>query len=328
MAIRSVAVGFKDTYDDFEPSTRKVLVWSLVLGVVAFAVGVALDIIKPAWLTGLNYLPNIWAGLTGFLIGAPVAAVVLATFAIEREEKAAADRVDAVSQIAWNQFRDAISTLCSPERIEAIERGAGRVQNFHDETWHGFNVDIARMSAEEFRQLVAFGERQSEAWGNAIQSLMAEVGAQSDLTLQWFAAVRDWNTLDQYVRLQRLERGLPWFHRELDALLQERMMADRHPMRPFFDMHDDRYGWQPDQPDNIASALHAITSLKYRGSDQETFDRAAREIPSRFPTTRVHAYYQTVMDVAHQMGMLYAFVQQIDRSGWAAVAPHDPPLAA
>ncbi|MET4428621.1 hypothetical protein [Mycolicibacterium sp. 624] len=321
------AGGVVETFRDFSRST-KVAIWvMLALGAVLFAVCLIADLAGADWMKAYAYIPNILAGLTGFLVGVPFALVVLATLASQRDEKAAADRVDAVSQIAWNQFRDAISTLCSPERIEAIERGAGRVQSFHDETWHGFNVDIAKQSAEEFQNLVAFAERQSERWGGAIQSLMADVGTQSDLTLQWFAAVRDWNTLDQYVRLQRLERGLQWFHRELDALLQERMIADRHPMRRFFEMHDADYGPQPGQLDNIASAVGAIASLKYRGYDQETFDRVARESTAHFPTTRVHAYYQTVMDVAHGMGMLYAFVQQIDRSGWPAVAPENPPLA-
>ncbi|WP_134084644.1 hypothetical protein [Mycobacteroides salmoniphilum] len=319
--------GVADTFRDFRRSTKLLILVMLVFGLALFAICLVADLTGAEWMETYAYIPNILAGLTGFLIGVPFALVVFATLASQRNDKAAADRVNAVSQIAWNQFREAITTLCSPERTEALRVGAERVQSVHDETWHGFNVDIAKQSAEEFQQMVAFAKRQSEVWGGAIQSVMADIGAQSDLTLQWLAAVRDWNTLDQYVRLQRLERGLPWFHRELDALLQERMIADRHPMRPAFEMHDDHYVRQPGQPDSMVTAMRTVAYLSSLGSSQEAFDRAARQSTAHFPTTRVNAYSQTVMDVAHRMGMLYAFVQQIDGSGWPVIAPENPRLA-
>ncbi|MGV0715900.1 hypothetical protein ABQE93_10885, partial [Mycolicibacterium sp. XJ662] len=155
---------------------------------------------------------------------------------------------------------------------------------------------------------------------------MPQVGETSDLRLQWFAAVRDWNTLDQDVRLQRLERGLPWFHRELDSLLQEQMVADRNPMRPFFEMHDGDYGHEPGQPDDMASALRRLGDLAQLGYSLDSFNRVREQSRAYFPTTRVEGYLMTTGWVAHQMGMLYAFVQQIDRSGWPANAPEDPPL--
>ena len=299
----------------------------LALGVALFVVCLIADLTGAEWMKTYAYIPNILAGLTGFLIGVPFALIVLASLATQRDEKSASDRVEVVSQIAWNQFRDAITTLCSPERIQALERGAAPIQEIHDLTWQGFNTDIQNLPPEEFQELVAFAERQSDAWGKAIQTLMSDVGAESDLTLQWFAAVRDWNTLDQYVRLQRLERGLPWFHRELDALLQERMIADRHPMRRFFNLHDGDYGHEPGEPDDMVSAFDKVSTLSRLGYSQDAFERVARESLSHFPTTRVNAYLTTVADVAHHMGLLYAFVQQIDRSGWPVIAPETPPLA-
>lgn len=338
-------MGFGKTFSGFQLSTRIVLIASFVCGLLSL-VGLSLTDLgvnltlgswdpKPDWLTQFNaewlhghsYIPNILAAITGFLIGVPIALVVLATFTAERDDKAAADRVNAISQIAWNQFRDAITTLCSPQRIDALREGADRIQRVHDETWQGLNIDFERLSAEEFQQVVAFAQQQSETWEDAIESLRADVGAMSDLTLQWFAAVRDWNTLDQYVRLQRLERGLPWFHRELDALLQERMIADKHPMRRVFEAHDANYAPAPGQPDNMASALSVVAVLGRLGRSQKDFNRIAREHLDRFPTSRVGTYHYTLMDVAHHMGMLYAFVQQIDRSGWPAHAPENPPLA-
>jgi hypothetical protein len=102
-------MGLKGTFKDFKTSTQVVLVVSFVLGVVLLVcfsltdVGVNVTFgsvdPKPDWLRRYNaewfhghaYIPNILAAMTGFLIGAPVAAVVLATFTSEREDKAAAD---------------------------------------------------------------------------------------------------------------------------------------------------------------------------------------------------------------------------------------------
>jgi hypothetical protein len=319
--------GVIETFSDFRRST-KVLIWvMLALGVALFAVCLVADLTGADWMKTYAYIPNILAGLTGFLIGVPFALVVLATLASQRDEKSAADRVNAISQIAWNQYREAITTLCSPQRIDAMRVCAHRIQDIHDETWHVFNTDIASQSPEEFQLMVASAEQQSRLWSQAIQNLMQQVGQFSDLRLQWFAAVRDWNTLDQYVRLQRLERGLHWFHRELDSLLQERMVSDRHPMRAFFEMHDGDYGHEPGQPDDMVSASRVVDDLARLGYSQATFIRVLERRPGHFPTTRVEGYLHDVGVVTHQMGMLYAFVQQIDRSGWPANAPADPPLA-
>ena len=66
------------------------------------------------------------------------------------------------------------------------------------------------------------------------------VGASSDLGRSWSAVLRDWQTLDQFVRLQRLERGLKphWFDRNLDSQLQHWMEAKKHPMKPCFEKHE------------------------------------------------------------------------------------------
>ncbi|MUL85218.1 MULTISPECIES: hypothetical protein [unclassified Mycolicibacterium] len=319
--------GILDAFRNFGRST-KLLVWAmLVLGGALFVVCLVADLTRAEWIKSYSYIPNVLAGLTGFLIGVPFALVVLATLASQRDQKAAVDSVKAISQIAWNQYRDAVVTLCSSERIEALNACAQRIQEIHDETWQGINRYGSELTPEEFEQLITFVQNQSRIWGEALQSLMQQIGETSDLRLQWFAAVRDWNTLDQYVRLQRLESGLPWFHRELDSLLQERMVADRHPMRPFFEMHDGDYGHELGQPDDMASAFRRVGHLAQLGYSQDTFNRLREQTRAHFPTTRVEGYLMTTGRVAHQMGMLCAFVQQIDRSGWPANAPEDPPLA-
>ncbi|MFB1298804.1 hypothetical protein ACAG24_025210 [Mycobacterium sp. pW049] len=319
--------GVVETFRDFGRMT-KFAIWSMLgAGLALFAVCLIADLVSAEWIRTYAYVPNILAGLTGFLVGVPFALVVLATLASQRDDKAAADRVNAVSQIAWNQFREAITAFCKPERLEAVRANAGRIQFIHDETWQGLNVDVAKQSAEEFQRTVAFAAQQSSAWSEAFQSFLRDVGTISDLTLEWLAAVRDWNTLDQYIRLQRLERGLPWFHRELDTLLQQWMIADKHPMRPFFDVHDrqsgqiHRYGDAGD----MYTAFENVGSLASLGYSQETFAQVMG-YTNQYPVTRVNGYAAYAEVVLEQMGKLSALVQQIDRSGWPAIAPENPPL--
>lgn len=318
--------GILDAFRDFGRSTKLLVGTMLALGVALFVVCLVADLARAEWIKSYTYIPNVLAGLTGFLIGVPFALVVLASLASQRDQKAAVDRVKAISQIAWNQYRDAVVTLCSPERIEAVNSCAQRIQDIHDETWQGINRYGSELTPEEFQRLISFAQSQSRIWGEALGSLMQQIGETSDLRLQWLAAVRDWNTLDQYVRLQRLERGLAWFHRELDSLLQERMVSDRHPMRPFFEMHDGDYGHELGQPDDMVSAWRRVDNLAQLGYSQDTFNRVREQSSEYFPTARVEGYLMTTGRVAHQMGMLSAFVQQIDRSGWPANAPEDPPL--
>ena len=170
----------------------------LGFGLMLFAVCLQADLTGAKWMETYAYIPNILAGLTGFLIGVPFALVVLATLASERDDKAAADRVNAVSQIAWNQFRDAITTLCSPQRVDVMRTCSERIQAIHDETWQGINRYGTELTPDEFQELIAFVQDQSSVWSDALQDMMRQVGEASDLRLQWLAAVRDWNTLDQY----------------------------------------------------------------------------------------------------------------------------------
>lgn len=131
-------VGFGQTFASFKLSTRVLLIVSLILGIAALVVGLILDETKPTWLDGLNYLPNIWAALTGFLIGAPVALIVLATFTVQREDRTALQRVNRLTEIAWKEFRDNVFEFCSDERLSALTDGTSEVQRHHDEIVKAF----------------------------------------------------------------------------------------------------------------------------------------------------------------------------------------------
>jgi hypothetical protein len=125
--------GVVDTYLGFGVATRLIFaalfLAGAIMGVSLWLTDLGAGFTEPRWLFRFNakwlsdhaYIPNILAGFTGFLIGVPVAAVVLATFTTQREEKVALDRVNRLSKSAWYTFRDAAYEFCSKERVEALE---------------------------------------------------------------------------------------------------------------------------------------------------------------------------------------------------------------
>lgn len=84
--------GVVETFLGFGVATRVIFVLMFAVGLILcvslWLTDLGIGFTEPRWLTrfdaqwlhGHAYIPNILAGLTGFLVGVPVAAVVLATF--------------------------------------------------------------------------------------------------------------------------------------------------------------------------------------------------------------------------------------------------------
>ena len=212
----------------------------VALGVASLAVGLKTDVSSSDWSQSLGFLTNVWAGFTGFLIGVPVALVVLSTVTRQSEDKAASDRVENLTRIAWNQFRDAVYDLCSEQRCNEIGEKAQHLRALHNQTFTGFKnyrTDPDR-SEESYTHMLDFIEWQINLWNTAFEDITIHMGHSISLQMKWFAILRDWNTLDQYVRLQRLERGMGWFDRDHDSVLQQAMHPDKHPLREFLLIHE------------------------------------------------------------------------------------------
>lgn len=64
---------------------------------------------------GLSAQP--FNSIVGFLIGVPVALVLLTTLANEREDK----QLERLSYAAWDDFAERVKIFCSDSRIEALE---------------------------------------------------------------------------------------------------------------------------------------------------------------------------------------------------------------
>jgi hypothetical protein len=257
--------GFLKTYFGFGVTSRVTLLLMFLLGLVVLAflwttdqgidvkIG-SFDLKRPKWLQPFNeqwlhthaYIPNILAGFTGFLIGAPVAVVFLASFTVEREERVALERVNTLSLLAWYSFRNAVFAFCNRERIEALRKDVPRVQQMHGEVTQIFRDIMETYWSPAQATVVASGQLEAQfdtaklkldPMRALVNGLIPTLGDSGTVELEWSAVVSAWNTLEQYVRLQRLERDLRWFDLGIDVRIRRWSSRPVNPLQEFTDVH-------------------------------------------------------------------------------------------
>jgi hypothetical protein len=216
----------------------------ITAGFALFILGLATDLNAADWSQNLGFITNIWAGLTGFLIGAPVALVVLATFTSAREEKATLDRVNRLSLLAWYSFRDLVEAFGSDERYESIVEQARDITKWYDEASTAIDQYIERASEmvdspDDSKDDVALAEhhenlkRIEENFRTAVNATINKFNFETED--EWAQIVGSWRVLDQYVRLQRLEQSLEWFDKTPDAGFRKWMSRDGNPVQELVD---------------------------------------------------------------------------------------------
>jgi hypothetical protein len=256
-------VGLWDTFNDFTLPTQIFFIASFVFGLAMlftlWATDVGIDVLRPDWLLPYNadwlhhhsYIPNVLAGATGFLIGAPFALIVLATFTVQREERAALERVNKLSALAWGKFRDSVFDLCNQKRMyTGLTHDAYLSRELHDQIFKEYQrrIGLAQTPIHEEKrfhgisddEIAGFKEYlrdRSDLMGQYMSDALETLGAQYQLQIRWSIIRTNWNTLNQYVRLQRLERSLPWFKDELDAQFMDRLSDRQHPLTTFMRLH-------------------------------------------------------------------------------------------
>lgn len=325
------------TFKEFHPWTRRLLVGSLILGILLTAGFAATDAgydlvlwgwdPKPEWLTEFNaewfhshaYIPNIYAAATGFLIGVPVALVVLATFTIQRENRSTLDRVNRLSQVAWYSFLKAVSDFATEERLEAVEKDAPKVQTIHEWAHMIISEYIAyiREPRDQYTESVETREAMRKIapqFRDGSNGILQKVKDSGTVELQWAKVLGAWNTLNQYVRLQRLEQGLEWFDPESDARLAMWMSRSKNPLQEFTDIH----GFKPDadrSPITMQDAAEqtyvyaGITDLEFRGLLDLGLIRFGN-------TSRVHGYADAHKEAANFLVSLHGAVSMVEAANW------------
>ncbi|WP_156772030.1 hypothetical protein [Mycobacterium sp. 1245805.9] len=343
-------MGFLETSKDFKRSTQVMLILSLLIGIVLLAglwlndagVNVTLGGFDPkqSWLRRYNadwfhnhaYIPNVLAGFTGFLIGAPVATVVLATFTIQREEKAALDKVNRISVLAWKAFRDAVMEFCSEQRIQALDSGAAHVQRtnktaIHDlsgfislmftdtDESHPDHTAIRKQHDQLAERLLQSIRRDARLLETALNNVSESVTADRALQVRWSTVKGAWNMLDQYVRIQRLERNLLWFDSvdsEIDSEIRASMSRDGNPISLFSSIHESTGNWNP--PQSMSDALDSLKSYALRDRGQLRDHLLGNR--SVYGWTSVDEYQRRAKEAAEFLRGLRTHVEKVDAANW------------
>jgi hypothetical protein len=326
-------IGPVKTFNDFGYLSKATLIVMFVLGWIVLYFCYREDLSGSKWWHSLSYVPNIWAGFTGFLIGAPVAAVILASFTVEREERTTLDRVNRISTLAWNQYRDSIYLFCNAGRIDALERSAQHVQKAHDETLAllrnfrqpNSGTRLQPPTEAECIELVNYSRNQVSLWQNALIEINAHIPPSGALQSEWYAILTNWSTLDEYVRLQRLERGLRWFDNNINSYLTYRMSVQGHPLIEFSNAHDERQGneiWKHENAHwSMAAMFESLRGL-IESRKEEFLQRVLSPTPNDgFPWWGIIPKYALVAETAAKsLRGLRDSVKMVDAANWPASA--------
>ena len=319
------------TYSSFKPFTRILLLLSLVAGVIVLIVCWTIDLGDSAWWHRHAYIPNIWAGFTGFLIGAPVALVILATFTAEREQNETLKRVNRLSQLAWDNFVSSAQKFCTPERMKAVAEGADEVKRRHDDAFDAVQnyITVIRggrpgpYNPDELIDAVNAIEKSYEPFQTAVSSVTGALKDPETLAVEWSAIVGAWNTLDQYVRLQRLERNLAWFDPEIDAELRKWLSRPQSPLGQFAELH----GFDIKHKTNVKTMVEAVDAVGvYIQLDEDARARALRASTSRFGYVKVRDYLAYAIDASFFLGRFPDCVNKVIDANWPASETKPKPI--
>jgi hypothetical protein len=268
--------GMTKTFQGFKRSTQRVILMSLALGLFLGIIFTVSDLNHPWW-ENKSYIPNILAAITGFLVGAPVALVILATFTSEREEKATLDRVNRLSLVAWWAFRDLVNEFCSQERYEVISKQGRDIKTCYDETSAAIGQIIAYATAaiehgadigNDLTNKIADLRQIEPKFRMAVNAFTRTFNFQT--RDEWAQLVGSWRVLDQYVRLQRLEQGLEWFDAPADSGLRKWMSREGNPLQELVDSVEIRL-YTPDSSlgrvDTMRNALDSLAGITQMDDD-------------------------------------------------------------
>ncbi|MDC9004093.1 hypothetical protein [Mycobacterium marinum] len=347
-------MGFWHTFTDFKRSTRAVLILSFALGLIVLYLLWTTDINfnlkigsfdpqRPAWLQKYNaqwlenhsYASNTLTTVTGFLIGAPFAVIILATFTIEREAKAQLRSVNEMTLFGWQRFAESVANLCTDQRIDALNSLPTEARQLHNKVhecfrqYHlkGCNRQTPpemqwRTTQEEYDDLQKCLEPLIPEFHSVAITKLDESGlTDRELQESWARITANWNTLDQYLRLQRLEPRLEWIDDDLYGTLSADMARTGNPIREFAELHEaDMNNLQP----GIQPAY--LTTLWYKDLSKAELDSQISKPGIKGPEMFFNdeedlaTYVQRGKEAAKFLSRLRQTVEEISQSGWPSSA--------
>jgi hypothetical protein len=269
------------------------------------------------WLRGHAYIPNILAGITGFLVGVPVALVVLQTVIGRREDNVELAKAKRVSAAAWGEFRSAALEYASSERRNALLNDAlTDVYPLYEEIFNRLRAyrgekPFVPPTQEQYDELVAYLKTKEVKFKTQIDSVTKIVGNIDELLKLWSRVLSTWSVVNVYVRSRRLEFGLPWFSDDSNALLVSALSTPESPLSDFIHVHNG-FGTKP--PASMDMAHNWVRS--YVLWDKDKLDRVLQSDDGAFGVEGVSDYQQCARQAGLFLNGLQSTIKQIDEQGW------------
>ncbi len=348
-------MGSWDTFKDFKRSTQAVLILSFLFGVALLYLLWTADInfnariglydpqrpswmqqVDANWLNNHSYVANILNTATGFFIGAPFAVIILATFTAQREATAQLRSINSMTAFAWQRFTDSVSSLCTDQRIEALETLPPKARDIHNDIYHCLRdyhqKGAARSEYPEWNWLTT--EEEHDTLKKCLEPLiprfqqvafndLGDCGlSDQQLRVAWASVSANWSTLEQYVRLRRLELSLEWLDDELYGILGALMARSGNPIMDFTELHEaDMSNLQPG-----IQAAHLTTLWYANGLSKEELDarigKKGTTGPEMFFNSdeNLATYVQRGIIAARFFRDLRETVEKVNDANWPASA--------
>lgn len=274
------------------------------------------------WLRSHAYIPNILAGITGFLVGVPVALVVLQTVIGRRDDNIELAKAKRVSAAAWGEFRSAVVEYASPERRNALLNDAlTDVYPLYEEIFNRLKAyrgekPFASPTQQQYDELVTFLRAKEPKFKTEIDLVTKKVGNIDELLKIWSRVLSTWSVVNVYVRSRRLEFGLPWFSDDSNALLISALSTPESPLSDFTHVHNG-FGIRP--PASMDMAHNWLRS--YLAWDKDKLDRTLQSDDQVFGHEGVADYQKNAQQAGFFLNGLQSVIKQIDEEGWPDCSP-------
>jgi hypothetical protein len=275
------------------------------------------------WLHSHAYIPNILAGLTGFLVGVPVALVALETVIAKREDNVEIVKAKRVSAAAWYDFRSAASGLTNADRRSALLNDATAiVYPIYEEIFGRLNTyrgeePFATPTQEQYDTLMDYLKAREVKFKAEIDAVTAKVGNIDALQKSWSRVLSTWSVLNTYVRSRRIELDLPWFNDDSNSTLVSALATTANPLSDFSQVHSGLGSLEP--PGSMDVARNWVRSYVLWG-DKDKLDRMLQSHRKVFGVEGVDNYRDRATQAGLFLTGLDATIKLIDEEGWP-----DPP---
>jgi hypothetical protein len=249
-------VGFWKAFRGFSGAAQAWFVAMLALGVVLLGLGLWGELYPPSWWPkwwkNLGYGLNILASFTSFLIGLPVALVVLETIKSNAVQKQQIESVERISKVAWSEFYEAVHDLCTEQRIEAVastndgsslaEKVAAEhgliIQRIVESRYAMKNANSNGLKiTEEVEDLRSFLTSHAPELEQRMKALDDQFGLEYDVRRRWNYLLSLWQVLDTHIRLRRMEFDLDPMHRDFYIKILDDVNSVENPIFQFLSVH-------------------------------------------------------------------------------------------